>query len=356
LSKAKKILRRTLSGGSLLTAVAGLLWWNAQDASGRPLLWVTSVVLLAAVVEVARMGSLASLSLRPALLLGALASILFANAAIEGEVLRQQYADFPAAIEATARPGYLVTAAFAALAALAVHGLTRTGARLFGGPAVGRVVGMLAVGAVVVWALNDIAVARVHVGPALVVLALLAAASAPLAALEPGGVRRLLLVLGLALWSLPPLPSLWGIWSAYGTGGLVALLALSKIGDTAGYYVGGSIGKTHPFPRISPGKTTAGCVASFVAATALGGVLSATGVLPEGRFGLASGLAAGALLNVAAQSGDLLESWVKRRAGVKDSSTWFGPSGGLLDQLDSLLLSIPMSFLSWPFLFSEIAR
>jgi phosphatidate cytidylyltransferase len=93
-----------------------------------------------------------------------------------------------------------------------------------------------------------------------------------------------------------------------------------------------------------------------VAATALGGVLSATGVLPEGRFGVASGLAAGALLNVAAQSGDLLESWVKRRAGVKDSSTWFGPSGGLLDQLDSLLLSIPMSYLSWPFLFSEIAR
>ncbi len=351
MSKAKKILRRTLSGGTLLATVAALLWWNAQDGSGRPLFWVTSLILVAAVIEVARMGSLALIALRPALLLGAIAVILLANAAVEGATLRAEYGDFPAAVSGTARPGYLVEAAFAALAALAVHGLTRTFARLPGGAAIGRVVGMVAVGAVLVWALNDVAVARANVGPALLVLALLAVTSAPLAALEPGGGKRLLVVLGLALWLLPPLPALWGIWFAYGTSGLVALLALSKIGDTAGYYVGGSIGKSHPFPSISPGKTTAGCVASFVAATALGGVLSATGVLPEGRFGIASGFAAGAFLNVAAQSGDLLESWVKRRAGVKDSSNCFGPSGGLLDQLDSLLLSIPMALLTWPFLF-----
>ena len=353
MSKAKKILRRTLSGGALLATVALLLWWNAQDGAGRPLFWVTSLILVAAVVEVARMGSFALLAIRPPLLLGAIGVILLANAAIEGATLRATYPDFPAASSATARPGYLIEAAFAGLAALSVHGLTRSFARFLGGPAVGRVLGLVVVGGVVVWALNDIALARVNVGPALVVLALLAVTSAPLAALEPGGGRRLLLVLGLALWLLPPLPALWGIWHTCGTSGLVALLALSKIGDTAGYYVGGSIGKSHPFPRISPGKTTAGCVASFVAATALGGALSAAGVLPEGRFGIASGLAAGALLNVAAQAGDLLESFVKRRAGVKDSSNCFGPSGGLLDQLDSLLLSIPMAILTWPFLFPD---
>ncbi|MCY2960514.1 MAG: phosphatidate cytidylyltransferase [Planctomycetota bacterium] len=353
MSKAKKILRRTLSGGALLATVAGLLWWNAADGSGRPLFWVTSLILIAAVIEVARMGSLAAIGIRPPLLLGAIATILLANAAIEGAALRVEYEAFPAAVGGTARPGYLVEAAFAALAALAVHGLTRSFARFLGGPAVGRIVGMVAVGAILVWALNDIALARANVGPALLVLALLAVTSAPLAALEPGGGRRLLVVLGLAVWLLPPLPALWGIWQAVGTSGLVALLALSKIGDTAGYYVGGAIGKSHPFPRISPGKTTAGCVASFVAATALGGALWAAGVLPEGRFGLAGGLLAGALLNVAAQAGDLLESWVKRRAGVKDSSNCFGPSGGLLDQLDSLLLSIPMALLTWPFLFPE---
>lgn len=353
MSKARKILRRTLSGGALLATVSTLLWWNAQDPSGRPLFWVTSFILFAAVIETARMGSLALVALRPALLLGAIAAVLLANAAIEGERLRVEHAGFPAVVEATARPGYLVEAAFATLAALAVHGLTRSFARFLGGPAIGRVVGMLAVGAVIVWALNDVALARANVMPALAVLAILAVTSAPLAALEPGGGKRLLVVLGLAVWILPPLPALWGIWHAYGTSGLVALLALSKIGDTAGYYVGGAIGKTHPFPKISPGKTTAGCVASFVAATVLGGVLSHFGVLPPGRFGIVSGFAAGALLNVAAQAGDLLESWVKRRAGVKDSSTWFGPSGGLLDQLDSLLLSIPMALATWLFLFES---
>ncbi|MBI5362276.1 MAG: phosphatidate cytidylyltransferase [Planctomycetes bacterium] len=160
-------------------------------------------------------------------------------------------------------------------------------------------------------------------------------------------------VLGLALWLLPPLLLLWGLWRAYGSRGLVALLVLSKIGDTAGYYFGSWLGKTHPFPRISPGKTTAGCVASFCAATVLGGVAVATGLLPDGRFGIAGGLAAGAALNLAAQAGDLFESWIKRRAAVKDSSTWFGPSGGLLDQLDSLLFSVPTAVLVFPALFAR---
>jgi len=354
-SKAQKILRRTLSGGTLLAVVAGLLWWNSVDGTGRPVFWVTSAVLIAAVVEIAAMGSLALIAIRPPLLLGAIAVILFANAAIENAALGAAYADFPAAAEATARPGYLVEGAFAVLAALAVHGLTRSFGRVLPG-AVARAVAMIGVAAVLVWALNDIAVARANVTTAMVVLAGLALVGAPLALREPGGGKRLLVVAGLAAWLLPPLPALWGIWHTLGTGGLVALLALSKIGDTAGYYVGGAIGKSHPFPGISPGKTTAGCVASLVAATALGGVFVATGILPEGRFGLVGGLLAGAVLNFAAQSGDLFESYVKRRAGVKDSSTWFGPSGGLLDQLDSLLFSIPAALLTWPFLFPDLMR
>lgn len=332
------------------------MWWNANNPGGRPLLWVTSAILVAAVFETARLGALALWDVRPPLLLAAVAAILFAHAAVEGAALRTQYAGFPEAVAQTARPGYPAEAAFAVLSALCVHGLARASARVFGRPAIGRALGLAAAGGIVVWALHDVAAARVNVGPALIVLALLAATSAPLALLEPGGGRRWLAVLGLAAWIVPPLPALWGVWQAYGTGGLVALLALSKVGDTAGYYVGGALGRTHPFPSISPGKTTAGCVASLVAAVALGGVLSAAGVLPEGRFGLASGLAAGAILNLAAQAGDLLESWVKRRAGVKDSSGWFGPSGGLLDQLDSLLLSIPAALVTFPLLFPAAAR
>jgi phosphatidate cytidylyltransferase len=138
----------------------------------------------------------------------------------------------------------------------------------------------------------------------------------------------------------------------FGLEGVVVLVALSKIGDIAAYYVGNAFGKSHPFPRISPGKTTAGCVASLVAGVALGAVAVKVGWLtPRGDLGLSAGLLAGLVVNLASQAGDLFESWVKRSAGVKDSSTWMGPAGGVLDVIDSLLLSVPAALLSWPLLF-----
>ena len=135
--------------------------------------------------------------------------------------------------------------------------------------------------------------------------------------------------------------------------GLVALLLLSKIGDTAGYFVGNAIGKSHPFPILSPGKTTAGCVASLVAGMLAGAACVATELLPPGSLGIWGGVLAGAAINVAAQAGDLLESLVKRKTGVKDSGTWFGPSGGLLDLVDSLLLTVPAASVVFPLLFSN---
>jgi len=87
-----------------------------------------------------------------------------------------------------------------------------------------------------------------------------------------------------------------------------------------------------------------------VGAVATGGILYASHVLPDGNLGLTGALLAAAVANLAAQAGDLLESYVKRKAGVKDSSGVFGPSGGLLDQLDSLLVSVPIACLVWPIL------
>ncbi|MEO0652859.1 MAG: phosphatidate cytidylyltransferase, partial [Planctomycetota bacterium] len=119
-----------------------------------------------------------------------------------------------------------------------------------------------------------------------------------------------------------------------------------KIGDIAGYFVGSAIGKHHPFKRLSPGKTTEGCLGSLVAGGLAGALLGAVGWLPEGR-GVAAGLGIGLVLNLAAQAGDLLESYIKRTAGVKDSSGWMGASGGVLDVTDSLLLTVPAALVVW---------
>ncbi len=162
--------------------------------------------------------------------------------------------------------------------------------------------------------------------------------------------------LAIVLWLSLPLNGLFLVRLQFGGGALAALIILSKIGDTAGYFAGRTLGRTHPFPRISPGKTTAGCVASFVAATLAGLVCWAVGLLPHARFGLASALLGGAFINLAAQAGDLVESAAKRLVGVKDSAQLFGESGGILDVVDSLLLSVPAALLLWPLLFEYLPR
>ncbi len=168
------------------------------------------------------------------------------------------------------------------------------------------------------------------------------------------GKSSLWLAPALALWTILPLTWLHHVRAEWGMKGLVALILMSKIGDTAGYFTGNAIGKSHPFPKTSPGKTTAGCVASLLAGTAAGGVCVALGLLPEAKLGVLGGFLCGAVINVAAQAGDLLESRVKRTSGVKDSGTWFGPAGGVLDVTDSLLLTVPVAVLIWPLLLNGL--
>lgn len=347
-SKARKILRRTLSGGTLAGTIALLLWITSLSPGGEPVFVAAALILFAAVFELSRMGRCAELGLRyvlaaPAALVCALhASVLLARSGARTDGL------LPQALTGVFRENYALELALVALVTLVAYALVH--GRWWRPSWLGRGVLAVLVAFFVFRLVNQPLEAAVTLKFALLVFGALALCVLPAILLQGGG-RALAATLGLALWLVAPLPLLWHVWRGFGGAGLVALLVLSKIGDTAGYYVGGAIGKRHPFPHISPGKTVAGCVASFVAATAVGGVFAACGVLPEGRFGLAGGLVCGALLNVAAQAGDLFESWIKRRAGAKDSSTWFGPSGGLLDQLDSVLFSIPVAILVWPFLF-----
>jgi phosphatidate cytidylyltransferase len=101
--------------------------------------------------------------------------------------------------------------------------------------------------------------------------------------------------------------------------------------DIGAYFTGRAFGRHKLAPSISPGKTVEGLYGGVAAATLLaGGWVLATG-LGKPLFVLAP------LFAFAAQGGDLFESWMKRRAGVKDSGTWLPGHGGVLDRLDGLV-------------------
>jgi phosphatidate cytidylyltransferase len=114
---------------------------------------------------------------------------------------------------------------------------------------------------------------------------------------------------------------------------VVFTIASIAVGDTAAYFVGSRFGRHRFFPTISPKKTMEGAVAELPAGIAvfvLGSPLMGIPVLHAFVLGL--------LIAVFAEIGDLVESQLKRTAGVKDASRLIPGHGGVLDRLDSLLL------------------
>lgn len=123
-------------------------------------------------------------------------------------------------------------------------------------------------------------------------------------------------------------------------------VAATWVGDSAAYFVGSAFGRTKLAPSISPGKSWAGAMGGLAGAGAASALwyLLAAPFLPAFPLSLAAAVGAGVLLGVAAQMGDLVESLLKREAGVKDSGTLFPGHGGVLDRLDALTFSLPVGY------------
>jgi phosphatidate cytidylyltransferase len=348
-SKAKKVLRKSLTGSALVLVVAGLLVWTGRSENGEPILYAATALLLGAAWEASRMGTLALRDLFPPLVLASAAAVMLLSAAMYGPRL--------AGLGEGGTP-YHANVWIEAIACAAVAASAHSIARVLpagrgGSRGITRLLVYAWVGGAILLAVKDPLAIQANLTKPLLLLAAPIAVFLLVSARNPQALRGLAIAAALAAWIVPPLPGLWHIWKSWSSSGLVAFLLCAKVGDTAAYYVGTAFGRHHPFPKISPGKTLEGCLGSFAAGAAAGGICAATGLLPAG---IPAGLAAGAIVNLAAQAGDLVESWVKRKAGVKDSSSVFGPSGGLLDQLDSILLAVPVALLAWPWLLGAPAH
>ena len=109
--------------------------------------------------------------------------------------------------------------------------------------------------------------------------------------------------------------------------------------DMGAYFTGRRVGGPKLAPSISPGKTWAGLGGGVVGAAIAGAVGAMFAPYPPSAF---AGVDIGILLALTAQGGDLFESWLKRRAGVKDSGTLLPGHGGLLDRVDGLVFALPL--------------
>lgn len=122
-------------------------------------------------------------------------------------------------------------------------------------------------------------------------------------------------------------------------------------GDTAAIFVGRAFGKHKLAPEISPKKTWEGAAGNFAACVLAAVILGAIfhyPMLPMALLGLNCG--------ILGQAGDLFESWLKRKADMKDSGNILPGHGGVLDRIDSLMATAPISLLILQLVVPAVAK
>lgn len=141
--------------------------------------------------------------------------------------------------------------------------------------------------------------------------------------------------IGGFIYALVPALALLWLRDRSGADGLYLILwvfIVTWATDIGAYIAGRAIGGAKLAPTISPNKTIAGLVGGLVSAGLAGAAWTEYTLLPTVLIWLAPPFA------VAAQAGDLFESWMKRKAGIKDSGNWLPGHGGALDRLDGLVV------------------
>ena len=160
---------------------------------------------------------------------------------------------------------------------------------------------------------------------------------AAVALLSPG--RRSWIATGFAYAAAAQIASvLVRLDQVWGFIALILVLLVVWVTDIGGYFAGRGIGGPKLWPRVSPKKTWAGAVGGFVASLVIAAGFAAFGLGKTGPL-----LLLGAVLSIASQLGDLFESAVKRRFGVKDSSHIIPGHGGLMDRLDGFVAAIVLA-------------
>ena len=150
-------------------------------------------------------------------------------------------------------------------------------------------------------------------------------------------------------WFAPALLALGWLRFMYGASPVFWAVSIVVASDVAAYVFGRTFGKRKIFPVISPGKTWEGFLGGLTAAGLVGALL---GVCLGGDWAL-GGVLVALLTGIAGVMGDLVESYVKRWAGVKDSGKSLPGHGGVLDRLDSHLFGLPIfvvgvMMIGWP--------
>ncbi len=131
-------------------------------------------------------------------------------------------------------------------------------------------------------------------------------------------------------------------WNRTGTVLLISCIAVSKFADVGGYLIGRKIGRTKMIPRISPNKTYEGLAAGELLSIGIAFGLWRIGMLPFEHWW--SVLIFGIVVSGMGVLGDLAESLLKRGSGRKDADKLVPGFGGVLDVIDSLLISAPVGY------------